>query len=107
MQPYPGPGARLRVSSAGGGGPVWNPNGRELFYYEGQKLMSVPIGATPAFNAGPPSALFEGPYAAGAAGAPNYDVTRDGTRFIMVRSENEPAPMDMRVVPDWLAQLPK
>ena len=117
VQPYPGPGDRHRVSSAGGRAPAWSSNGRELFYCEGQKkLMSVPIGATPTFNAGPPSVLFEGPYVASGPvnqhtctsfGIRNYDVARDGTKFIMVRSENEPAQMDMHVVPDWLQQLPK
>jgi len=32
VQPYPGPGGKWQISAEGGRGPVWNPNGRELFY---------------------------------------------------------------------------
>ncbi len=107
VQPYPGPGDRRRVSSAGGRGPVWSPNGRELFYHEGQKLMSVRVRTTPTFSYGPPTTLLEGSYVADDPGVPNYDVALDGKKFIMVRSEIEPGPIEIRVVPDWARQLPK
>jgi len=32
VQPYPGPGGKRQISTDGGTEPVWNPNGRELFY---------------------------------------------------------------------------
>ena len=32
VQPYPGPGGKWQISTEGGNEPVWNPNGRELFY---------------------------------------------------------------------------
>ena len=32
VQPYPGPGGKWQISTEGGTEPVWNPNGRELFY---------------------------------------------------------------------------
>jgi serine/threonine-protein kinase len=31
VQPYPGPGEKVRVSTNGGAEPLWSPNGRELF----------------------------------------------------------------------------
>ncbi len=37
VQPYPGPGGKLQISADGGMEPMWNPNGRELFYRSGRK----------------------------------------------------------------------
>jgi Tol biopolymer transport system component/predicted Ser/Thr protein kinase len=35
VQPYPGPGGKWQISTEGGTEPMWNPNGRELFYRSG------------------------------------------------------------------------
>ena len=44
VQPFPGPGARVRVSTRGGDQPEWRPDGSELFYIAlDGKLMAVPI----------------------------------------------------------------
>ncbi|HET9361950.1 MAG TPA: protein kinase, partial [Vicinamibacterales bacterium] len=50
VQPYPGPGAPVRVSPDGGVEPVWARNGRELFYLEGRTLMSVAVNAGSTFD---------------------------------------------------------
>lgn len=107
VQPYPGPGHRRRVSSAGGEAPVWSPDGRELFYLEGQNLMSVQLRATATSTDGPPTALFDGPFAPGDATDTNYDIAPDGKTFIVVRSDVEAAQKIIRVVPSWFQQLPK
>jgi eukaryotic-like serine/threonine-protein kinase len=62
VQPYPGPGGKWQISTDGGTEPVWNPNGRELFYRSGDKMMAVDIATQPGFAAGRPRVLFEGPY---------------------------------------------
>ena len=62
VQPYPGPGGKWQISTEGGTEPVWNPNGRELFYRSGDKMMAVDIATQPGFAAGKPRMLFEGPY---------------------------------------------
>jgi Tol biopolymer transport system component len=38
VQPYPEPGGEYQISTGGGSEPVWNPNGRELFYRNGDKM---------------------------------------------------------------------
>lgn len=35
VQPYPRPGGRGLISTAGGSDPVWSPDGMELFYLQG------------------------------------------------------------------------
>jgi Tol biopolymer transport system component len=56
VQPYPGPGGKWQISTEGGAEPMWNPNGRELFYCSGDKMMAVDIATQPSFSAGKPRA---------------------------------------------------
>ena len=35
VQAFPNPGAKWQISTDGGGGPIWSPDGRELFYGAG------------------------------------------------------------------------
>ena len=42
VQPFPGPGGKVPVSTDGGGFPQWSPNGRELFFLSpDQRIMVV------------------------------------------------------------------
>lgn len=75
---------RVRVTSTGGSEPVWSRDGRELFYRNGDALVSVPVVTRPEFRAGAPRVLFHGAYVAG-EGPANYDVSGDGRRFLMLR----------------------
>jgi Tol biopolymer transport system component len=107
VQPYPGPGGRWQISTEGGREPVWNPNGRELFYRNGNKMMAVEIATQHGFSAGKPRMLFEGQYALGPATTSNYDVSPDGQRFLMVKpAEQEQVPKtQINVVLNWFEEL--
>jgi len=93
VQPFPGPGRKWQVSTEGGTEPVWSRNGRELFYRNGRKMMSVDITSGPTFAAGNPKMLFEADYEplSTVFGGQNYDVTPDGQHFIMVRGKETTA----------------
>jgi Tol biopolymer transport system component len=107
VQSYPGPGGKFQISTDGGTEPVWNPNGRELFYRTGDKMMAVDIATNPGFTAGKPRMLFEGPYAPTPATFPNYDVSPDGQRFLMLKpvEQTEAAPTRINVVLNWFEEL--
>jgi len=112
VQPYPGPGGKSQISTEGGTEPVWNRNGRELFYRNGDKMMAVDIATHASLVAGKPRMLFEGPYLPrtnlpALATMPNYDVSPDGQRFLMVKpSESaETAPTQINVVLNWFEEL--
>jgi len=107
VQPYPGPGGKWQISTEGGTEPAWNPNGRELFYRSGDKMMAVDIATQPGFTVGKPRALFAGWYEATPATFSNYDVTPDGQRFLMLkRNEQEAsAPTQINVVLNWFEDL--
>ncbi|MHC4957749.1 MAG: protein kinase domain-containing protein [Planctomycetota bacterium] len=82
LNSYPKLGLQEPVSTKGGTEPVWSPKGDELFYRNGRDVFAVRIGKD-----GQPSApvkLFDGPYVAGFFARPNYDVSADGRRFVMV-----------------------
>src|SRR5438045_1736008 len=58
VQPYPGPGGKWQISAEAGTEPVWNPNGRELFYRNGEEMMAVDVATATIFSAGKPKLLF-------------------------------------------------
>ena len=112
VQPYPGPGRRVLVSTDGGTSPAWRSDGTELFYYAALpqnlvRMMVVPVKATAAgFSAGTPRTLFEGRYVMSDP-VRGYDVTPDGQRFLMVRPLDpppEPA-TELVLVENWLEEL--
>jgi Tol biopolymer transport system component len=107
MQPYPGPGGKWQISTEGGTEPVWNRNGRELFYRSGDKMMAVDIATQPGFAAGKPRVLFEGRYEPTPATFPNYDVSPDGQRFLMLKPSEQAAaaPTQINVVLNWFEEL--
>jgi Tol biopolymer transport system component len=107
VQPYPGPGGKWQISTEGGTEPVWNPNGRELFYRSGDKMFAVDVATQPGFSAGKPRMLFEGKYEPAPATFPNYDVSADGQRFLMLKlvEQAEEAPTQINVVLNWFEEL--
>jgi len=107
VQPYPGPGGKWQISTDGGTEPVWNRNGRELFYRSGNKMMAVDITTQPAFAAGKPHMLFEGPYLPTPLTFPNYDVSLDGQRFLMLKPTEQAgaAATQIVVVQNWFEEL--
>jgi serine/threonine-protein kinase len=107
VQPYPGPGGKWQVSTEGGTEPVWNRNGRELFYRSGDKMMAVDIATQPGFAAGKPRMLFEGRYELAPIPIANYDVSPDGQRFLMLKpsEQEQAAPTQINVVLNWFEEL--
>ncbi len=103
VRPYPGPGKKWQVSTEGGTQPVWNSNGRELFYRSGSKMMAVEITRQPDFSLGNPRVLFQRDYViqAPAYPHPNYDVSPDGQRFLMIK-ESRP---QLNVVLNWFEEV--
>ena len=104
---FPDLGDRQLVSSAGGMEPLWSPDGSELFYREGQRMMSVSIDSEVGLRP-TPEVVFEGTYLPPLPGFRDYDVAPDG-RFLMVKAGDEtgegaPAP-EIAVVLNWFEEL--
>jgi len=106
VRPFPGPGGKWQVSTDGGTEPVWNPKGHELFYRSGKKLMAVEYEAQQSFSPGRPKELFEGPYVPTPRSFPDYDVSPDGQRFLMLKPvEDQQATSQIIVVQNWIEEL--
>jgi len=86
---------------------VWNRNGRELFYRDVDKMMAVEITTEPSFSAGNPKMLFQGGYVRTNASFPEYDVSPDGQRFLMLKpvEQAQAAPTQIDVVLNWTEEL--
>jgi Tol biopolymer transport system component len=105
VAPFPGPGATVPVSTAGGTQPRWRHDGSEIFYVAGNRLMAAPVsgqGAT--FEVGAARPLFEVRPRSGFGYF--YDVSPDGQRFLVnTMIENTSAPITLVV--NWPALLKK
>jgi serine/threonine protein kinase len=89
VQPFPGPGPRVQVSSGGSNRALWSPTSREIYYATGVgrqvRMMVVPYSiagdtlipekprgwSETIFSGGPPIASY----------GPGYDLHPDGKRF--------------------------
>jgi hypothetical protein len=108
MRPFPGPGAKMRVSSEGGYWPRWRRDGKELFYVSNDRiLMSVPIDSTAAFKPGIPQALFRTPIqkSLGLGLVDPLEVSPDGQRFLFIPGNEQEISEPLRIVVNWQALL--
>ncbi len=106
VAPFPGPGRKWQISAAGGSRPLWNRDGREIFYEAAdEKLMSVEVSADESgFRVGQAKALFQLQPSGGGA---SYDVTPDGRRFLVKRGLAAESESPLTVVVNWPAELTK
>jgi Tol biopolymer transport system component len=85
VQPNPPTGAKWRVSRTGGMWPRWRADGRELFFVQnGSRLVAVEVateGST--LRIGRSQELFFVPLRLVNASGGEYDVSNDGTRFLI------------------------
>jgi serine/threonine-protein kinase len=87
VRPFPGPGGKVRISTAGGGPPRWAPDGAEIFWTRERNVMAARVSTTPVFSVSRPQRLFEMPYLAGTGFA--FDIDRDGESFLLLRDAHE------------------
>jgi serine/threonine-protein kinase len=108
VRPFPDVNAgRWLVSTAGATRPLWSRDGRELFFLDlDRRLTVVSIDTTPIFRAGPARTLFDTkPFGLEGINR-NFDISPDGSRFLFVR--NRPVPPDAKrliVVQHWFEEL--
>jgi hypothetical protein len=108
VRPFPSLELKTRISPDGGTEPLWAKNGRELFYRKGEQVLSVPIVTTPVFAPGTPVMLFEGEYVSGdsdSSPGTGYDVSEDGSLFLMMRPLGARETPRIEVVFGWFEEL--
>jgi Tol biopolymer transport system component len=104
VQPFPGPGPKWVISSDGGSDPMWDRAGRELYYRQGDWLMTVPMRLGADFSAGRPRRLFEARLDTSANGS-NFDVAPDGQWFLAPRLDGRSQSPSLHLVLNWFAYV--
>lgn len=113
VQAYPGPGEKVRISTAGGTEPIWTANGRELLYRSGtldvQQFLSAAVRSLSPFRADTPRLLFEARFGQYDSTGPvrGWDARADGQRFLLARpvASTDPPVTAMHVVLNWAEEL--
>jgi dipeptidyl aminopeptidase/acylaminoacyl peptidase len=99
--PFPGPGGRVRISTAGGDNARWRRDGKEIFFLAWNTLMAAEVTANGSrFEVGAVQRLFEVPMVNGYW---PYDVSHDGQSFLVNTLEGAVAPLT--IVVNWPAGL--
>jgi serine/threonine-protein kinase len=112
IRPYPGSSGQVTVSVGGGREPIWAKNG-DLFYRSltGERMFAVPVATEPTLKVGAPVQLFQGQFYLPATGSPRpqYDVTADGQRLLMLATRSRPDSSLARprivIVQGWFEEL--
>ncbi len=109
VRPYPDVHRRRWAVSAGGGRqPLWSRNGGELFYRDFTgALIAVRVDDGPDLVLGQATRLLGGAGFAGdgpGGSARTYDLSPDGTRFLMIRRFRPPSPA-LTMIVNWFPEL--
>jgi serine/threonine protein kinase len=114
--PYPGPGGKLQVSTAGGQSPNWLNGGRELAYINADRKLVVAqlngggqqlqIGQTRELFGGRPLPVTPG-YIFDAQTAPPAYITSDGKRIILPIPTDLDSVRPLNLITHWTAGLKK
>jgi serine/threonine-protein kinase len=109
VRPYPGPGGRIQVSNEGGVEPRWKGDSSELYFRGNDKMIAVSVTRNNGLSFGRPHPLFDDVFVGSSKISPDvhtYDVTPDGSRFVMIEYEDEGIlNPDLRVAIGWRDNL--
>src|SRR5215471_7841647 len=104
VQRFPGPGEKAQVSTDGGAYATWSRDGRRLIYESSDTLWAVDVTSSPTFRVGKAHVLYQGQTWNEAAG-PNYALSPDGKRFVVVERSKDSAETNINVVLNWNEEL--
>jgi hypothetical protein len=109
VQAFPPNGGKWQISTTGGQQPAWSRGGKELDYLDPNgKLYAVSIAADGGrFDAGLPTALFQGPLGAAVSEFRHFDPAADGERFVFDPQAQQTEVTPITVVLNWTSELPK
>ena len=103
VMPFPGPGAKVRISTETGQWPRWSHRGVELFYWTATQgsatLLSVAMTTSPELVPSAPRELFR--YPAGTT----WDVTPSQDRFLVESIGASDSGSVFATVTDWFEEL--
>ena len=99
IAPFPGPGERIRLSTAGASVLRWPRDGNEILYLSlDRKVVSVPVRTAPGLQLGTPKVLFT---LAGDSAWPDFVATADGQRILAIVPRVDADQLPLTVVTNW------
>lgn len=101
VQPFPGPGGRIQVSTEGGVQPVWARDGNSVIYRSGGWFLRARVQRTPTFAVTERDTLLRDDFINATNPHANFDVAPDG-RLVALRSTSEG---ERVVVSNWRRTL--
>jgi serine/threonine-protein kinase len=104
VRPIAGPPRKWLISPDGGDKPRWSRDGRRIVYRSGRRIFAVSVVAGASFTADRPQLLYEGPLAWGGS-IPNYDITADGRRLLLIKPAAEQPRFPLVVVENWFTEM--
>ncbi|MFZ0820798.1 MAG: protein kinase [Candidatus Acidiferrales bacterium] len=112
VRAFPASSGKWQVSTEGGGYPKWTKGGKELIYFDrGEKMMAVDVETQPSFHTGTPHLLFDvpqGKYEMRTDPLVNFDVTKDGEKFVLVQFTGDNVDTGyVSVTLNWFEELRK
>jgi eukaryotic-like serine/threonine-protein kinase len=106
---FPGATVKRQISIDGGDQPLWAPDGKQLFYTNGNRIMSVDLNSETGLHPAKPRLLFERALSSSSTESGiwghNWAVFPDGKRFLFVGSPPQPEVRELRVVLNWFQEL--
>ncbi len=107
---FPAASGKWQVSRGGGIEPRWRGDGKEIFYIGAKTtLTAIPINSEGTFSTGNPTPLFHSQLRAQVSSTDlfNYDVSKDGQRFLVNRYAKPQQVAPLHVVLNATAGMPK
>ena len=111
VQPFPPTGAKYQVSKdTDGHHAAWTPDGKELSYIPGSgQFATINVTTQPSFTFSTPTPMPPPGYPVSTGVPRNYDITRDGKRFIGVlaagATQGGSSAFQIQVVLNWFEEL--
>jgi serine/threonine-protein kinase len=104
VKPFPGPGAKIKLSDGGGYEPRWDLHTNKLYYRNGDEMLMVTYESAAEFEPAQPEFLFKRHFLGGVTvGSQPYSVASDG-RFLMIQEDLAPG-TQINVVVNWFEEL--
>jgi eukaryotic-like serine/threonine-protein kinase len=100
---------RRKISRDGGNSPLWSKD--EIFYRNGDSVMTVAVKTSPTLSFEPTKTLFQGTYVSSVNSPGNddfatWDISPDGKKFLMMKEQSAGSgPRKINIVLNWLEEL--
>jgi dipeptidyl aminopeptidase/acylaminoacyl peptidase len=100
---FPGPGPRQQASTNGGDMPAFSPDGRRLYYRQGDQVMAVDIASRTELALSAPRVICALPGLSTGVPAPLYDVVEGDSILAVDFAEPKTGVPRVEIVVDWLS----